>query len=242
MPWPSPWRSDRIHAVKRDGMLKILSLSDIELGIVYSPQIVDRFGDVDLVISCGDLPYYYLEYVISMLDVPLYFVRGNHASQVEYTAAGTRSSPWGAIDLHNCGARHASGLLLAGVEGSVRYNNGPYQYTQEEMWWNVFSLVPRLLRNKTRFGRYLDVFVTHAPPWKIHDSEDLPHQGIKAFRWLLNVFKPSLHLHGHIHVYAPNTLVESVFGETRVLNTYGHKVVDVDYPYLADFSRRSTRR
>ncbi|MEM5776020.1 MAG: hypothetical protein AAGU05_13545, partial [Anaerolineaceae bacterium] len=65
--------------------MKILSISDVELGIIYSSQIAERFYDVDLVISCGDLPYYYLEYVISALNVPLYHVRGNHASKVEAT-------------------------------------------------------------------------------------------------------------------------------------------------------------
>ena len=62
--------------------MKILAVSDTEVPILYSPSIVQRFRDVDVIISCGDLPYYYLEYMISMLDVPLYYVRGNHASQV----------------------------------------------------------------------------------------------------------------------------------------------------------------
>ena len=29
-------------------------------------------------ISCGDLPAYYLDYLVSKLDVPLYAVHGNH--------------------------------------------------------------------------------------------------------------------------------------------------------------------
>jgi predicted phosphodiesterase len=32
----------------------------------------------DLMISCGDLPAYYLDYLVSKLDVPLYAVHGNH--------------------------------------------------------------------------------------------------------------------------------------------------------------------
>jgi len=51
--------------------MKILALSDVELPAVYSFRIRERFPDADLAISCGDLPYYYLEYVLSSLDSPL---------------------------------------------------------------------------------------------------------------------------------------------------------------------------
>jgi len=212
--------------------IKILSVSDIELGIIYSPQIVDRFGDIDVVVSSEDLPYYYLEYIVSMLDVPLYYVRGNHAHPVEMGSNGPRSSPWGAIDLHARTTRDDTGLLLAGIEGSVRYNRGPYQYTQSEMWGHVFRLIPGLYWNKLRHGRYLDVFVTHASPWGIHDMEDLPHHGIKAFRWLIQVFQPRLHLHGHIHVYRRDTPTQTEAGATAVVNTYGFRETVLDEPQL----------
>jgi predicted phosphodiesterase len=71
--------------------MRILSVSDTEIGFIYSPMIVEKFQSIDLVISCGDLPYYYLEYIISMLNVPLYYVRGNHASRVEITSGGERT-------------------------------------------------------------------------------------------------------------------------------------------------------
>ena len=32
----------------------------------------------DLVLSCGDLPFDYLEYLVSRLDVPVFYVPGNH--------------------------------------------------------------------------------------------------------------------------------------------------------------------
>ena len=104
--------------------MKILSISDVEIGFIYSSLIIDRFRDVDLVISCGDLPYYYLEYIVSLLNVPLYYVRGNHASPVEFGSGIDRLSPWGAIDLHRKVTRDNNGLLMAGIEGSMRYNLG----------------------------------------------------------------------------------------------------------------------
>lgn len=208
--------------------MKILAVSDIELGFLYNIQIAQRFKDVDLLISCGDLPYYYLEFMVSMLDRPLYYVRGNHASKVEITTAGPRSSPWGAIDLHRRVARGPFDTLLAGIEGSLRYNYGPHQYTQGEMWLLVFELVPRLMYNRLRFGRFLDIFVTHAPPWKIHDRDDRPHQGIKAFRWFDRVFKPAYHLHGHIHVYRNDATTVTRYGQTTIMNCYGYREFTFD--------------
>jgi Icc-related predicted phosphoesterase len=210
--------------------MRILSVSDTEVGFIYSPMIVERFQTTDLVISCGDLPYYYLEYIVSMLNVPVYFVRGNHASKIEITSGGERTYPWGAVELHQRVIRDKSGLLLAGLEGSLQYNKGPHQYTQDQYWNKAFRLVPGLMINKLRTGRYLDILVTHAPPWKIHDADDLPHRGIKAFRWLIDVFKPAIHLHGHIHVYRQDTVTETLVGETRVVNTYGYREFDFCVP------------
>lgn len=209
--------------------MKILAVSDIVLDILYSPLIRERFPDVDLVLGCGDLPYYYLEYILTALNVPLFYVRGNHANVVEYSSAGEKTHPHGAIDIHRR-TINEGGILLAGLEGSVRYNQGPFQYTQGEMWQNAFSLVPKLLLNRMRYGRYLDILITHASPWGIHDQSDRPHQGIKAFNWLLRTFKPTYHFHGHIHVYHSYMTTETLYGQTQVINAYGYRELEIKEP------------
>jgi Icc-related predicted phosphoesterase len=98
------------------------------------------------------------------------------------------------------------------------------------MWLMLLSLVPRLLYNRVRYGRYLDILVTHAPPWKIHDKEDLPHQGIKAFRWFIETFRPAYHLHGHIHIYQQYDVTETKLDQTQVVNVYGYKRITLDLP------------
>ncbi len=207
--------------------LKVLSLSDKQVDSIYSSQVKKRFGDVDLILGCGDLAYYYLEFVVSMLDVPLFYVRGNHSSQVEYTMVGPKTHPHGGRDLHRRVLNH-KGLILAGVEGSLRYRKGSFQYTQMEMWMNVLRIVPTLLKNRLLHGHYLDILVTHAPAWGIHDKPDLPHQGIKAFRWLIETFKPRYYFHGHIHIYRQDTQTVTQHGSTTVINTYGYKETQVE--------------
>ena len=201
-------------------MKKILSISDQVDPIIYSNSLKDRYNDVDFVLSCGDLSYLYLEYIISVLNRPLYFVHGNHDPLQELNLGEPRSNPYGAQNLHKRIIREHN-LILAGVEGSILYNRRtPYQYSQGQMWSHVLSLVPGLLCNKLIHGRYLDIFVSHAPPKGVHEGSDWAHQGINAFRWLIDTFQPAYHFHGHIHNYRPDATIETQVGNTLVINTF----------------------
>lgn len=210
--------------------MKILSLSDQVVPLIYSPVARQRFPQVDLIIGCGDLPYAYLEFVLTVLDAPLFFVRGNHDVFLEHITENlSRTHPHGGVDLHRR-SYHSAGLLLAGVEGSLRYRPGAFQYSQEDMWMHVLSLVPRLLANRAAHGRYLDIFVTHAPPAGIHDRSDVPHRGIQAFRWVMKVFRPTLYFHGHVHLYRPDEPFDTQVGPTRLINTFGYREVQFAPP------------
>ena len=58
--------------------MKILSVSDVVKPILFQHSDDDRFADVDLIISCGDLPTEYLARLTHSFNAPLYYVRGNH--------------------------------------------------------------------------------------------------------------------------------------------------------------------
>ncbi|BBB46832.1 metallophosphoesterase family protein [Pelolinea submarina] len=207
-------------------MTKLLAVSDVESQYIYRAVGGEKFKDLDFIISCGDLPYYYLEYIVSMTNKDLYYVRGNHAHKVEMSDKHQRTAPEGAIDLHQKILHTQSGISLAGIEGSVLYNYGPHQYSQAQMWQMVFKMVPGLFINYMRESRFLDILVTHAPPWHINDQEDLPHQGIKAFRWFLEVFQPRYHLHGHTHDYLNPGGVMTHFAQTDVINVTGYQIIE----------------
>jgi Icc-related predicted phosphoesterase len=218
--------------------MRVLSVSDQVLEFVYSPSAKQRFAEADFVIGCGDLPYYYLEYLVDVLDKPVFYVRGNHAANVEHSDGADRTEPWGATDLHRQTINH-KGVLMAGFQGSLRYREGEYMYTQGEMWWFVLSMVPRLLANYFQYGRALDVLITHAPPWQVQDKPDVAHQGFKAFRWLLQTFKPRYHFHGHIHLYDNRTPARTRFASTLVINTYGYRETNLQIPALREAKARA---
>jgi len=178
--------------------------------------------DADFVISCGDLPSAYLEYIVSMLDKPLYYVMGNHGAR-----GGQREYPEGCINLDGRAVNH-KGLLLAGLEGSIRYNNAPrYQYTDRQMRAKITYLSRMLWMNRLRYGRWLDVLVTHSPPFGIHDLSDPAHHGFQSFVGFIDRYQPDYLIHGHTHIYDSRTPRTSVRGHTLIINAYGYQFIEI---------------
>ena len=52
--------------------MKILAISDKIVDIIYTPSIEKRLADIDFIISSGDLPNSYLEFIVTMLNKPLF--------------------------------------------------------------------------------------------------------------------------------------------------------------------------
>jgi hypothetical protein len=204
---------------------------------LYTPRIREQLGPIDLIISCGDLPANYLDFLMTLLSARCYHVLGNHCAAPAHSRGGGRCRPSdypGAFNLHGRTVA-ARGLLLAGVEGSPWYNGGPHQYTEGEMALRLYQLVPRLLLNRLRTGRYLDIFVTHAPPRGIHDLPDLPHRGFTSFPWFLRTFRPRYMLHGHIHREDEPLPAVTRYAGTTIVNAYGHQVLE--WPATAVYAK-----
>ena len=209
--------------------MKLLALSDEVVEHIYSPQVKKNYGDVDMVLGCGDLPYYYLEFIVSMLDKPLYYVPGNHDRKKQYMSDGrVVQRAEGGVDIDRKAVRHGK-WLMAGLGGSIRYRpDGTHMYTEMEMGVRAAPLTVPLVANRLRWGRYLDILVTHSPPRGIHDREDPAHIGFDTFRSFMLRFKPRLLLHGHAHVYRRDEQTETKFGETTVINVYPYRVIELD--------------
>lgn len=240
--------------------MKFLCVSDQIDPLVYSTQIKERFKDVDAVLCAGDLPMDYIDYIVSSLNKPTYFIFGNHnLNEFSYYhkqkhrnkgAHPTFAPEYAAYDLSmSHGAIYAgfkvlkdnklkiknkdgkySPLLIAGASGSIRYNNGLNQYTNFQMFIHLLKMSPALLLNKLRYGRCCDIFLTHASPRHIHDKEDPCHKGFECFNWFIKKFKPAYLVHGHIHLYDMNTPRITVSHETTVINAYSYVIIDLDYP------------
>jgi Icc-related predicted phosphoesterase len=207
--------------------MKLLVVTDAVDQAVYSAQVKHRFGDVDLILSCGDLPPYYLEFLVSMLDVPLYYVRGNHDHELmQRDGNGQPHLPGGCISIDGKIVIH-DGLIIAGLGGSPFYNGKEDQYTDFQQRLRWLAMEPRLLFNRARYGRACDILLTHAPPRGINDRDDACHLGFPTFLTFLDRYAPRYLIHGHIHLYNRNAPYKATHGRTEIINAYPFRVLEI---------------
>jgi predicted phosphodiesterase len=220
-----------------EGTVRVLAIADEVNEALYTPENLKRAAP-DVVISCGDLPFDYLEYLVTILNVPLLYVPGNHDPDLsprpdiepglDLALSGVAAErpdlpPPGPEGCTNVDGRveAARGLRVGGLGGSARYREGPNQYTQAQMRRRA----RRLARRARRRGG-LDVLVTHAPPFGLGDEDDPAHRGFKSFHWLAGRLRPKLLLHGHIHPYGQER-ADRRMGEMLVINAVPSRIVEV---------------
>ncbi len=206
--------------------MKILAVSDMVVDRLYSEHVAEKFRDVDIILGCGDLPYRYLEFLVTSLHAPLFFVPGNHDPQFDSRDPGSRAE---GCDLLDQRVAQAKGLTLAGLGGSARYKpDHANQYSQTEMYFRFGLLIPKLLKQRLQTGKNLDIMIAHSPPRGIHDDKDPAHIGFLAFRDFIRLFKPRYFLHGHTTVYKENLVSPlTKFGTTTIININPYKLLEV---------------
>jgi predicted phosphohydrolase len=208
--------------------------------LVVADEVVEQLYDVsvrryrpDLVLAAGDLPWAYLEFLSSALDVPIVFVPGNHDAAIPsvrrglgggLTAAGL---PCDAPRPHGClnadgRVLDVAGLRIAGLGGCVRYNDGPHQYTQKQ----YRRRARRLVRQVARAGGDVDVLLTHAPPLGLGDEPDPCHVGVEAMHEVLADVEPTWQLHGHVHPYG-HPRPDRAVGRTTIRNVVTWTLMDI---------------
>src|SRR5450432_1494655 len=166
------------------------------------------------------MPAPYLDLIASTLNVPLFFVRGNHDTAYEPERPGGQ-------DLHQQFVKF-KGLTFAGLEGSPRYNSGPIQYSGTQMWGMVLGYAPLLLLRRLRFGFGLDVLVTHAPPRDIHDRSDRAHRGFQSLRFFVQMYRPRYLLHGHVDILDNRRVKVTRLAATEIVNINPVKMMSIE--------------
>lgn len=191
--------------------MRVLAVGDIPSPYYYehyTPGMLDQF---DLILSCGDLRQGYLEFLATLAHCPVVYVRGNHDDSF------STAPPEGCI----CAEDRivvCQGLRILGLGGSYRYRPGPNMYTEQQMRRRVRRLYFQLQRHHG-----FDVLLTHAPARHINDLDTLTHQGFQCFVELLDRYRPSYFVHGHVHRnYGMHIPQRTVYGSTTVINSFDH--------------------
>lgn len=151
--------------------MKILVVSDHELRELWDYWDAagrKRTEGVSLILSAGDVKPEYLEFLVTMLNVPCLYVRGNHDSvydekppmgcinidgkvaeitvQDRAADAGDKAKDGGdAAGLTQASDAGARTLRIAGLGGSMRYRKGTDMYTEREMRNRMRKLLRRIL-------------------------------------------------------------------------------------------------
>ncbi|MBQ9065614.1 MAG: metallophosphoesterase family protein [Blautia sp.] len=196
--------------------MKILAVADEEEKILWDYYDPEKTKDVDLIISCGDLSPHYLEFLESMINVPLLYVHGNHDGVYEKTP------PLGCTCIEDRVFDYY-GLRMLGLGGSIRYKPGPCMYSESEMDRRI-----NRMKRKINLRNGFDILVAHAPAKGHGDLADLPHNGFDCFNELLFKYRPRYMLHGHVHKaygrIAPEILHPS---GTKIINVCGYRILDI---------------
>lgn len=197
--------------------MNILVIADEESKYLWDFYDKSKLEGIDLIISCGDLKPAYLSFLATFTHVPVLYIHGNHDACYEDTP------PEGCICIDNK-IFDFNGIRILGMGGSMLYNYGPFQYSQKQMEKRVSKL-----RWKIRKHRGFDILVTHAPGYRLGDTEDIPHTGFQAFNDMLDKYTPKYHIHGHIHL-TYNWRQERVtqYNETTIINAYERYLFDYE--------------
>jgi Icc-related predicted phosphoesterase len=199
--------------------MKILALSDEVDQRVYSEHARLNFGHVDLIVGCGDLPIYYLEFVADALEKPVLYVRGNHDTEPELKSDGERRVVADGCDLIDDCLLTFGGFSFMGMGGSVQYMPGaPQQFSERQMMLRMLRLLPRALLARGGSGRLVDIVVAHSPPAGLGDLQDPAHAGFTAFNTLIRWARPQYFLHGHVDAWLNSSGRVTEILDTEVVN------------------------
>ena len=197
--------------------MKVLAVADVESRYYYDYYTPGKLDEFDLIISCGDLNHNYLEFLQTLGNVPVLYVRGNHDDGY------AQEPPEGCTCIEDRIFVY-QGVRFLGLGGSYKYRNGENMFTEREMCRRIKRLFLSLW-----YHRGFDVLVTHAPARHLNDFDSLSHRGFECFLKLLDRYRPAYFIHGHIHKnYGIKIPQKSQYGDTLVINAYEHCSFEIE--------------
>ena len=195
--------------------MKILLISDVEEPALWDYYRPGRLAEYDMILSAGDLKAEYLSFLVTMANVPMLYVHGNHNTSYDVR-------PPEGCDCIEDRLVTVNGLRILGLGGSAVYSGGNHQYTERQM----ARRIRRLNRAVKRAGG-VDIVLTHCPPKGYGDAEDYAHRGFEAFLPMLDKWKPKALVHGHVHI-AYGIPRELSYNGTRIINASGRYVLEME--------------
>jgi Icc-related predicted phosphoesterase len=194
--------------------MRILAVGDKESRYIWDYFDRERFKNIDLILSSGDLKAEYLSFLVTMIKAPLFYVHGNHDTRYIY------KEPLGCTNIDDKIITY-NNIRILGLGGSQDYNNGKFQYTEKEMAIRIKKLKKALKKNSG-----FDILLTHAPAYGLGDGEDLCHRGFESFIDLLEKYSPKYFIHGHQHLNYGRQERFINYKDTSIINSYEYHIIE----------------
>ena len=200
--------------------MKILAISDVPSKALWDYNTREKLEGIDLILSCGDLPKKYLEYLTNFTTVPILYVHANHDGSYRGDEPGGCICVDDQVFVWN-------GLRIMGLGGCFRYNQeDTYQYTEAAMRRRA----RKLWLQAHKVGG-IDILLTHAPASGLNDGTDRAHKGFVCFNELLDEYQPAWFVHGHVHLnYDAKLPRVCTRGNTTVINATERYVFEIPDP------------
>jgi len=195
--------------------MRVLLISDEPSPYLWDHFKPENVEGLELILSAGDLKTEYLEFLSTMIPVPLVYVLGNHDKRL-------LKDPPGGCTLVDGLCVIERGVKIAGLSGCMGANPAePLQFTEAEM----AKRLKKLEREVERAGG-IDIFLTHAPSLGRGDGDDPFHRGFDCFNDFLLRWQPRLHVFGHQHRrYNARQAPPGNVGRTMLVNACGYRII-----------------
>ena len=198
--------------------MKVLVVTDLEDKLLYDCFRKERVEGVELIVSCGDLRADYLDFLMTMVNRPMIYVRGNHDDELN------AKPPLGGICIENKVYRFG-GVRFFGLGGCKGAQQGALnRYSENSMRMRILKSEPSIA-----LSRGIDVFVAHSPVRGYGDVEGShTHEGFDCFNDFLGRHKPAIMLHGHVHNNYGRVRTEFDHPSgTKIINCCPFKIIDI---------------
>ncbi|MFP5342677.1 MAG: metallophosphoesterase [Candidatus Limnocylindria bacterium] len=152
-------------------------------------------GAIDAIVGAGDLEPDYLGFLADAFAAPLAFVRGNHdhGGRWEDSVAALAPTPLRTGRVHD-----VTGLPVVALEWPGLRHRDRRRH-DASAWVDCLELAVRRAPATVARASAATVVLSHAPPRGLGDrAADPYHAGYAGYRWLLERWRPSVWLHGHV--------------------------------------------
>lgn len=197
--------------------LKVMVVADEESAYIWDYFDREKFRGIDAIISCGDLKPSYLTFLCTMVGAPLMYVHGNHDARM------LASPPEGCDNLEER-MQVIKGVRFIGFGGANAGSPKPLHYNERD----VEKQITRRMQEISFHGGF-DVMVTHAAADGLGDGKDTFHKGFRAYRTLLDLYRPAYYFHGHTHLSYGSRARSIAYGPTTIYNGFGYSVLDLSF-------------